>query len=321
VRLYNRNRHWAFNAFLVALLATVLGVGMVDATSGHYRSGSGQEFPGEPDHNNNNPGHHWLRIGKTNGGTISSGGRYHDGCAWSTSLGRYWWCRGANGGDYALDFAATGSTALAVDWAGWAAGASKSPANWSNLSIYAQVSASGNYHLGHAACQWQKYDLWLEWYDSSGGYNFNKLGWLVLAHQYQWQHTGASGWILPNAVRTRDDINANPGTTVSYLNYTAEATVYPSADYNESWEVGEHRCSFGAHTHLETFSFHNWGAMYETHGKGPDYYYDNHVECTPPPNDDCSTGPVDPGAGYPGPYSPYTWVALIGGNTRYDAMW
>lgn len=32
------------------------------------------------------------------------------------------------------------------------------------------------------------------------------------------------------------------------------------------------------------------------------------------PNNDCSTGPVDPGAGYPGPQSPLTWPALLGGN-------
>lgn len=314
-RLATIGRH-ATQLLCLALLALFLFVTDSSASSSHYVHGTNYPEGSDPSHASN-PGHHWLRVDPPIAGTVSSGGRYHDGdCVRLAPNTRAASCRSANGGDYSLDIGGTGATFLTVDYGGYAPGFTKHLANSSNISIYSVPTASGNWNSGHAACQWEQYDLYMEWYDDlNNGYHYDHMGWVLFGHQQNWTYSVGHAAISPNMQRPRDD-NPYATGTVYYPSFQV-ATVYPYADSPGG-------CSGGAHVHLEVFSTHNWGAAYEVHGKGEDYYWYNHVECSDPYlNADCTVGPIDTSAGYPGPQSIYTRpaVGFIGGNTTGAAMW
>lgn len=68
-----------------------------------------------------------------------------------------------------------------------------------------------------------------------------------------------------------------------------------------------------------------WGASYERHGLGADYYVFNHVEYVAgqPPGKSWG-GPLVPSQGYSGPATVGlggSLLSLIGGNNTTDAMW
>lgn len=99
------------------------------------------------------------------------------------------------------------------------------------------------------------------------------------------------------------------GTYAYFPNAQVVGTVYNGADTTHSGHTTQ--CSTGAHSHLEFYSNHAWGAMYEWHSpQGPDHYYYNHVHGSAGDEGSYSSGNSSMSTSYIG--------GLLGGDTEVE---
>ncbi len=253
-------------AVLIILSSMVLAAVAFANASTHWTTGTGGTH--STGSHPSNPGHLWAAVKADHTGSITSGGRFHDGCG-TTSTD----CFGAfSGSDWALDIGGGGGTTakLYLDITALGSGASPAPDNNRNMAVYAYVAAQGNFRsdpVGRPACNWQKLDILASYYDSAGNPYLGK----VIGHMWI-AHLGT----FTNAVGTTITTNVSkPNTfggtgTIWYVDGVSLGTIYNGGDV-----VGGSggRCSTGAHTHVEFLSDHAWGSEYEWHSSaGPDSY-------------------------------------------------
>lgn len=191
-------------------------------------------------------------------------------------------CRRALGhvDDYAMDIGGTGQSFIRLDYAGYDSG--YSPAIKLNTPVYLTlyVEERSNFSGTNAACHWTKYRVQARYTNTLNQTATYHVGHIYLAHLYNWQQS--VGTTIPwNAIRA----NANGTGSVYYPNVWV-GDVYPSGD-----GVGGAACSTGAHSHLGVYSKRNWGAQYEWHGQGPDYFWDYDVHGPGNPSTAYSTPP------------------------------
>lgn len=298
-------------------LVAALGIALVAmGSSTHYTSGGAGSADTDGNHSAN-PGHVWTRIGAPVSAQVSSGGRFHDSCSRlgghpaSTAYpaGHKDVCYGANGGQYAIDQAASAGNGpytpikLSVDWAGWASGYTTQPnITGPTIAYYVVAGPSGLYDGISAGCSYKRFDVYVEYTDLSDGYHYELMGYIYFAHGFNWVHTSGTT-IYSNQSRWLPD-----GSQQWYLDSITIGYVYP-----EHNNVSHPACTSRDHVHTEWISTHNFGAVYEPHGWGPDYYVNYHVHGA--------------GGDYPTPVTPYSsysegdWIGFLGGNTILNAIW
>ncbi len=151
-----------------------------------------------------------------------------------------------------------------LDYGGYAPGYTVLTDNNSPISIELVAGAVLNLkNPAQAACYYQTFTVNVDYFDSAGGHHEDSIGTVWYLHLAQASFAIPAGSVAPNASR------ANPyGTGTIY--YFANKTV--GTDY-----AGTGSCSDGQHTHIEWVSDHSWGAQFEWHGLGPDYFYAGHV--------------------------------------------
>ncbi len=262
-------------AALFALFA--LAIPVANGLSHAFDPGSDESAPSHP----NNPGHLWISVWTDHVGTITSGGRFHDGCStlkqtagspdWfvndTNADGRLDYCRGPLGfaEDFSMDIGGSGTSRVKVDYAGYDAGAN--PAVKNNTPIYLQlyVSSKGNFSGSNPACVWTRYLVQATYTNTNNVTGTYPIGYVNLAHVTTTHSVGTTiTW-------THSRANGNGTGTVHYVDVAAGSV------YNGSDGAGGAICSTAAHSHLGLYSSHSWGAQYEWHGQGPDFYYGLHV--------------------------------------------
>jgi len=272
---------------LIGLGSVLVGGLVASASFSHTDPGSsGSHSPGS---HALNPGHIWVSIGAPIGNRITSGGRYHNTSCGGTYCGPY-------GGDYALDIAYAGTDTpayLYLDYAGYGTGSSVQPDP--NKPISVEVYFSGV--SGSGACQYQRLSVYADYFElGSGNHREDLIGYIWLAHMDTWQYANKS--VAPSSSRP----NPYGSGTIYYFNGLYIGRIYD----------GSGSCSTGSHVHLEWFSRHAWGAPYEWHGLGPDWYYSGHpVHWASDYGDTYGEDGVNRGAK----------VGFIGGGTTSAAMW
>jgi hypothetical protein len=306
--------------FLAVTFLGMMASSSADASQSHYKSGSPSGTVDSGGTHPNNPAHIWIYTYAPVTATVTSGGRYHDGkgCVVPGSS-RPNSCGSATGGDYAWDFGAAGNTSsyLTLRYGGYATGGSAFIGYSSDISIYGKVVFQGSWGSTNA-CKYEEIDVYVAWTDTLGGGHLDKVGRVDVGHLWPFDYPVGS-WIYPDATEPRSD-----GGT-GYVAYPGARRV--GVVFNGT-ELG---CSpYGPHEHMESFSYHRYGASFERHGDGPDYYYYGHVEyIVGQPKDGNGLplswgGPKDPQQGYSGPTSVGqggSAMSLIGGNTTADGMW
>ena len=297
---------------LILLSVAVLALGAViaaTATNSHHTAGtSGTHSSGS---HSLNPAHIWLSFRGDHSGNVTSGGRYHDGCVDlnppSQTLDR---CYSAHGGDYAIDVGSTGTSYISLDYAGYAdpiPPRTLTPNHNANMDVYLRLVQTGNYRndpVGRPACNWQKWELKIVYWATQDPTQIKSavVGYLWFAH-LNFSYSTVGTFIYPNASRPQDG-----GTgTVYYVSPTSIGSVYPGGD------TVNPKCSDGAHSHMEWYSNHSWGAPYEWHSTlGPDYFYDYHVH---------GGGGVEPAFSSASTMNTSRVVGFVGGGTTSPAMW
>lgn len=303
---------------VAALVGLVVSAGIALGSSSHYTTSGGHTVGSHPV----NRTHMWISVGADHAGTVSSGGRFHDGCSTLSgandlnSDGKLDRCRAANSSpeDFSNDIVGTGTSYLRVNYAGYATGYDPAIKPNSDVTFRAYVSGSGNFSGSNAACKWRIFDIQVTWMDVNNVvHNWDTMGKVFLAHI----NFSSDADIFDTITWTHQQVNAN-GTGSSYYIDKSIGTVYNGDD-----GAGGDICSSGAHSHVGTYSAHNWGVQYEWHGYGPDYYYDYHVHgpCATP------TAYADPPCGSFSTLTPYssvsggTVVGFIGGGYGDYSMW
>jgi hypothetical protein len=117
---------------------------------------------------------------------------------------------------------------------------------------------------GDPACEWQRYEIRVSYTDTSGNYwDQITVGRLWILHNVWWVYPNGS-YITYDAERP-NPAGSGPNAVIRYINWRQVSNVYGGAG----------GCSTGSHTHIEFFSMHNWGKVYEWHSAiGPDGFYD-----------------------------------------------
>jgi hypothetical protein len=244
-----------------------------------------------------NPGHVWVAVGSTHdAGHVSSGGFFHDSCSGS-------YCYPADGGDWAVDlvdqtsgqFGGGGGVYLYLDWAGYAPGG-VTP----NLAHPASLYVLPNSIAGSGDCQYQRFEVYVEYTDTSNVYNFDNVGRLTFYHLTSPQYSSSSGYISSPVTRS-----SGSGSTIGYFNGLLIGEMWPL--------VTTSSCNGGTHAHIEGKTYHGRGAAYEWWGEGPEnYLYQDdgsanaHIHWTRSTWDDTSWG---------------TTVGFIGGRDTLYNMW
>jgi hypothetical protein len=275
-------------AFAAAFALSFAGTALASTT--HWGGGGGSHSSGS---HGSNPGHVWVSVGSPkDAGHVSSGGRYHD-CVDSNGDGIFESCHAADGGDWANDVTGTGGGYLYMNYAGYGSGASVTPNQSRPIAIYGYVAYQGTWS-GQAACVYQRYEIWVEYYDTGGTYHFEKVGYQTIGHAVNWAYSTGS-WIYPNASRSLPE-----GGTVSYVD---------GAYIGDTYQGSPVSCNGGTHLHLEAYSAHDYGAQYEWHGEGPESfnYSTAHLhQSWPSPWDDATWGTV---------------MGFVGGGSYSVSMW
>lgn len=284
---------------LTGLVALTVGGAAVFASISHYVSGTGGGMHNMTSHNSFNPTHSWVAIGADHSQYISSGGMYHD---YSSTLG---WHAPFNG-DYALDIdGGTGSpynVYMYLTYAGYATGSTVTTNNNYPISIEAVAGYVKNLYPSSpdAACWYQSFEFHVDYFDSGGTHHEDNIGTVYYLHLAQ-----ASFGIAPLTHIAPNVSRPNPYGSGYIYDISG---LFVGTDY-----AGTGVCSSGKHTHIESVSNHDWGAPYEWHGLGPDYFNPSHIH-------------------YIGNYfPPYTYtrdyvnqgqtLGFMGGNTTMQAMW
>lgn len=216
-----------------------------------------------------NPAHLWVIVGSPGDGWITGGGRYHSNCnTWTQT------CEGAfTGTDWSLDIGHVGDMTSYLDlgYGGWGAGG-VTPDNNRSIVIEAVVVNGGNLRDTmpgwRAACEWQQYRIEVSFWDTAGNYYHNlPVGALWFAHVTGWRYDVGDRVVANAGV-------ANPygSGTVYTVRKQPIGVAYQGADEPTSL-AGDRSCSGGTHTHIDGYSSHNWGFLYEWHSPwGPDGY-------------------------------------------------
>ncbi len=296
--------------------ASAVGIAMVaSGNSSHYSAG-GAGYSDTDGQHSQNPGHVWTRIGAPVSAEVSSGARFHDNCARLAAhptsaaypAGHTDVCFGANSGQYAIDQAAYAGNGpytpimLSIDWAGWASGYTVQPdITGPTIAYYVVAGPAGNYDGSSPGCAYKRFDVYVEYTDTSDGYHYEKMGSVYFGHGFNWVHSNGTT-IYSNQSRWLPD-----GSLQWYLDSVTIGYVYP-----EHNNLTHPACTSGDHVHTEWISTHNFGSLYELHGHGPDYYYSYHVHG--------STGDYSVLTPYNSP-GEGDWIGFLGGNTTTDAMW
>lgn len=304
---------------IALLLGVLASAGIVLAATSHGTT-SGGHTAGSHSYNQT---HMWISVGADHGGTISSGARFHDGCAYLVpgtsdldSDGKLDRCRAANSSpeDFSVDIASTGTSYLKVNYAGYDTGYDPAIKPNTSVTFRAYVSGSGNFSGSNAACKWRIFDIQATWTDVNNVVHYwDTMGKVFLANI----DFSSAADLYDYITWTHQQANANGTGTAYYINQ-AIGSVYNGDDGSDGTI-----CSSGAHSHLGIYSSHNWGVQYELHGYGPDYYYDYHVHgpCATP------TAYATPPCGYYSTLTPYssvstgTVVGFIGGGYGGYSMW
>lgn len=206
---------------------------------------------------------------------------------------------GPYGGDYALDIDSNQENTparLYLDYTGYGSGYQYAPDNDSPISIEIYFGPVLNSRGGDPACYYQRIDVYVDYFVAgSGTHREDLIGYVWLQHLDNWQYENET----VTSFAQRD--NPSGDGTIYYWNGLIVGDIYD----------GSGACSDGSHVHLEWYSRHAWGAPFEWHGAGPDYYYYGHVHYQ---NDEGGNYQKDSaGSG--------NTVGFIGGGTTSAAMW
>ncbi|HET7737268.1 MAG TPA: hypothetical protein VFK32_01725 [Tepidiformaceae bacterium] len=216
-----------------------------------------------------NPAHLWVLFGAPGPGHIMSGGRFHTNCDWSLLE-----CTGAfRDTDWALDIGHVEDfdSRLYLGYGGWGAGG-LTPDNDLPIVLAARVVGAGNLreHLQGVfpACDWQQYAVLASFWDTAGNYHREQpIGALWYSHLTNWSY-GLGDYVPPDTVLS----NPYGSGVVHTISGQKMGEVFRGGDAISS-AFGHGSCSQGDHTHIEGYSSHSWGFLYEWHSEsGPDGY-------------------------------------------------